>query len=320
MPYRIALLLYPGCMPAGLFAFADLAHAANRLAGSSAFETVFVAAAAGGVTCAHGQCIEPAALLDAQPFDAAVVPGFWGDSPEHVQHGLAENAGTVAALARLPRRTTLMSYCTGVALLAAAGRLRGRAATATWWLADALRKAHPQTDWQTERAVVADAVAATASGAGGYLALAQALIEQRLGEKTYRDLARLMVLPRPERTHPAFRTVGPMERPDPLLRRLHALAEREAASALTVARMAAQLHTTERTLARKVAQAAGMPAAAYLRRVKLNQVGERLAATTVPAATISLELGFSSDASMRRMFKDLTGMTPAQYRQAYGRI
>ena len=28
-PLRLALLLYPGCMPAGLFATADLARAAN---------------------------------------------------------------------------------------------------------------------------------------------------------------------------------------------------------------------------------------------------------------------------------------------------
>jgi AraC-like DNA-binding protein len=31
-------------------------------------------------------------------------------------------------------------------------------------------------------------------------------------------------------------------------------------------------------------------------------------------------LGFSSAANLRRMFKALTGLTPAQYRQQYGRI
>ena len=34
---------------------------------------------------------------------------------------------------------------------------------------------------------------------------------------------------------------------------------------------------------------------------------------------ISADLGFSSDAGMRRMFKEPTGMTTAQYRQAFGR-
>ncbi|WP_306108906.1 helix-turn-helix domain-containing protein [Pseudomonas sp. ANT_J12] len=33
---------------------------------------------------------------------------------------------------------------------------------------------------------------------------------------------------------------------------------------------------------------------------------------------MSLELGFSSDSNMRRMFKELTGLTPAEYRQKFG--
>jgi AraC-like DNA-binding protein len=71
--------------------------------------------------------------------------------------------------------------------------------------------------------------------------------------------------------------------------------------------------------ARKVSAATGSPVASYLRRIKLNQASERLIHTTVPANTISAELGFSSDSSMRRMFKDLTALTPTEYRQAFGR-
>ena len=58
--------------------------------------------------------------------------------------------------------------------------------------------------------------------------------------------------------------------------------------------------------------------ASYVRRLKLHQVSERLIHTSAPASTISADLGFSSDSAMRRMFKDLTDMTPAQYRVAVG--
>lgn len=58
--------------------------------------------------------------------------------------------------------------------------------------------------------------------------------------------------------------------------------------------------------------------ASYLRRIKLNQASERLIHSSVPANTISAELGFSSDSSMRRMFKELTALTPAEYRQVFG--
>jgi AraC-like DNA-binding protein len=76
---------------------------------------------------------------------------------------------------------------------------------------------------------------------------------------------------------------------------------------------------SERTLARKVRAETGVAAGGYARRIKLGQVGERLTLTSAPVSTISAELGFSSDSNMRRMFKELTGFTPAQYRQRFAR-
>jgi transcriptional regulator GlxA family with amidase domain len=166
---------------------------------------------------------------------------------------------------------------------------------------------------------VYNARTATASGVNGHLPIAQAFIEKRLSKDAYSDLTKLLVLPRPERTHHAFRTMNLIEQPSAVLRALHARAEQLPAGEATVARLAEELNMTERTLARKVMAASGVAVGAWIRRIKLNQVSERLIHTSVPASTISAELGFSSDSGMRRMFKEVTGMTPVQYRAAFGR-
>lgn len=70
---------------------------------------------------------------------------------------------------------------------------------------------------------------------------------------------------------------------------------------------------------RKVSSETGFTVAAYDRRIKLNQASERLILTSSPLSTISAELGFSSDSNMRRMFKELTALTSAEYRQKFGR-
>lgn len=317
---RVGLLLYPGCMPVGLLAFTDLLHAANRRAGQRLFETRYVALAEGPVDCAHELRLPATATLARGEVDAVLVPGFWSESGEQVAAALDENAGLIAALGRLDKRVMVWSYCTGVCVAAAARRLDGHGATVTWWLADAVRARFPRVEWQVERTGVFNERNATASGVNGYLPIAQSLIEQRLSHEAYRDLTRLMVLPRPERTHQAFQAVSLLAQPNRLMARLHDAAERLPAGEATVARLARELDTTERTLARKVLAASGTPAAAWVRRIKLNQVSERLIHTSAPASTISAELGFSSDAGMRRMFKELTGMTTVQYRQAFGRV
>jgi transcriptional regulator GlxA family with amidase domain len=305
-------------MPAGLLAFADLLHAANRRSGKPVFEPVFVALKEGPVECAHGQALGATCALGEAAPDAVLVPGFWGESARQVEAVLEQNGALVRALAQLPKNAGIWSYCTGVGLAAATGRLNGQAATVTWWLADLARLRFPKVRWQTESTDVWHERNATASGVNGYLPIAQAVIEKRLSADAYRELAKLMVLPRPERRHHAFRTMNLIEQPNRLLRRLHGLAEQLPAAELTLKRLAQELNTTERTLARKVAAATGQPVASYVRCLKLNQVSERLIHTSLPASTISAELGFSSDSGMRRMFKELTSLTPAQYRQAFG--
>jgi transcriptional regulator GlxA family with amidase domain len=320
---RIGLLLYPGCMPAGLLAFADLLQAANRRAGRRLFETPYVAhdgdTADGPVACAHGLRLAAQASLQAGGFDALLVPGVWGESADAVDAALAGHTALVDAIARLERRTAVWSYCTGVWLAAAARRLERQPATITWWLADAARARFPRVDWQVERTCVVNPGSATASGVNGYLPIAQACIEERLSVEAYRDLTRLMVLPRPGRSHQAFSGVHLVKQPGRLLQRLHDAVERLPATEATLARLARELGTSERTLARKVAAATATPAASWVRRIKLNQVSERLIHTSAPASSISADLGFSSDAGMRRMFKEATGMTTAQYRLAFGR-
>lgn len=89
---RIGLLLFPGCMPAGLLAFADLLHAANRRTGRSLFETDLIAEQRGVVTCAHGLVLTANYRITELALDAILIPGFWAESAQHVDATLSDSA------------------------------------------------------------------------------------------------------------------------------------------------------------------------------------------------------------------------------------
>src|SRR5690606_28222634 len=152
------------------------------------FDTRFAGLAQGHVECAHGQRLQAGAALGEEDFDVVLVPGLWAETAQSVEQACITHAALVAMLGRLGRHTMLWSYCTGVGLLAASGRLDGQPATATWWLAESLRRRHRKVEWQFERTSVMNARTATASGVNGYLPLAQALIEQHTSASVYRDL------------------------------------------------------------------------------------------------------------------------------------
>ncbi len=316
---QIGLVLFPNCMPAGLLAFADMLHASNQRSGLALFETHFIGVQSGPVECAHSLVLQATHSIAECALDAILIPGFWAQSAHDVEATLAANADLLTALARLDKRCKLWSYCTGVCLAAASGRLNGQPATVTWWLADNLLKRYPKVGWQSEKSSIFNERNATASGVNGYLPIAQALIERQVSADIFRDLTKLMVLPRPAQSHDAFQAISLIEQPSSLLRRMHALVEKLPAEQITVQKLAHQLGMSERTLARKVRSETGVAAASYARRIKLGQVAERLTLTSAPVSTISAELGFSSDSNMRRMFKELTAFTPAQYRQRFAR-
>lgn len=314
---KIGLLLYPGCMPAGLFAFADLLTAANRRVGEQRFELCWVGLDNELVDCAQGMRLQPQSSLAQAECSAVLIPGLWADSEAMISAALAANQRLIRALSQLPRTTQLWSYCTGVCLLAQSGRLQGERATATWWLASSLQTRFPQVHWQFEQTQVSNRLNATASGVSGYLAIARTLLEQQLGAVVYREIATLMVLPRPEPATPVFRAVGLMQQTEPLLRRLHLVVERLPAQQLNVQRIADELAVSPRTLARKVKSLTGLAVADQVRLIKLNQAAERLLLTADSISRISAALGYGDESSFRRTFKHVTGLTPAAYRQQY---
>lgn len=313
----IALLLYPGCMPAGLFAAADLVTAAAMRSGASGWRVHWVSLKRGPVTCAHGMTLRADDTLDAQRWQALLMPGFWAGTPGQLAQGLAAQHPLQQAVRALGRSVPLWTWCTGVAIAAGAGRLDGEAATGTWWMAPALERAHPKVHWQWQDSMVSGLRLATASGVHGYLPILSQQLERRIRPEAWRDVQRLMVLPRPQPAPTVFDAVQTLHGAHPLLARLRQLVERLPATQTTLEVLAQSLACSPRTLSRKVADIAGMPVGRYVRLVKLHQAGEHLLHGGRSAAQVSETLGFADESGFRRSFKAVTGMTPLDYVNRY---
>lgn len=317
-PLRLGLLLYPGCMPAGLFATADMARAANLRAQRALIHTVWVGADLQPVPTWQGPALAPAARLADTELDAVLVPGLWLSSADGLHGPLEQLAGVVQALARLPARTQLWSYCAGVALAAASGRLRGHGATATWWLRPALEQQFAAVDWRFDEPLVHGPVATTAAGANGYLPLMLQVLGRLLPPAALGDLQALLMLPRPRTTHPAFAGHDLMALTDPDLRRAMLWVQRSPATQLRLPALAQALGLSPRTLARRVQAHTGLSAAHWMRRTKLRQVSDALCDTPLPLKRIAEDLGFASETGLHRAFCQATGLTPLAYRMAHG--
>ena len=315
---RLGLLLYPQCMPAGLFAVADLVAAASLRAGRALFDIRWLSLDGRPVACAHGQTLSPQASLVAAEVDAVLVPGLWTSAEADLLTFLQTQSELITVLQRLPAGTALWSYCTGVALLAASGRLSEQPATATWWLAPLLERLFPRVEWHFDEPLVLGEQVCTAAGASGHLPLLLQQLAWRMDEGALRELQELLMLPQPRQRHAAFRSVELLTLQDPWLRRLLLWAQRTPAMTLNLKSAAAQMNSSPRSLCRHVRLSTGVAAGEWLRLIKLRQAAERLARGTEPMKTLCAALGFSGEPALHRMFKRATGLTPAAYRRAFG--
>jgi transcriptional regulator GlxA family with amidase domain len=314
---KIGLLVFPGCMPAGLFAAADIFQAVNRRMGKPVFEPLWIGAGNERVNLSGG----PALVMDyslQEPCDAYLIPGFWAETATDIDRMLDRQTLFIDWLRQAPKETALWAYCMGVALVAAAGRIDHCEATATWWLEQSLRKRFAAVEWNFQQPVIENRQAITAAGANGYWAVLSKLLITRIPAEVIRDVEQALMVPRANTGHPVFRSVEMIGQTEPQLQRLIAYAQTVPASDLSLNAAAKYLFMSSRTLSRKIDQATQISAGEWLRLIKLHQVANALLSSTASVKTICAEMGFTDEASLMRTFKKMTGMTTSQYRQQYG--
>ncbi|SHE67038.1 transcriptional regulator, AraC family with amidase-like domain [Microbulbifer donghaiensis] len=311
---KIGLLLYSGCIPSGLFAFSDMLLAANTRTGTKQFEFCWLSEQGAPVSCANGVEL-PSVRLGGAKIDGLLIPGAWRDSSNiHTE----EDSALVQSIARLDRSIPVMSYCTGVYLAARAGRLDGQVATTTWWLLQSIRERFPKVRWQINSTFMDSRRNSTAAGVNGYLPMALSLIERHCGKHIATDIQQYMVLPRPLERNTPFRELPQLMQQNTFLRDVFYWVEQASYTEMTATALAEHLKTTPRTLSRKIATMTGHSCSRLLRLIKLNQVSDLLISTGKSIYAISDELGFADDTSLRRSFKQITGMTPGEYRRRFG--
>jgi putative intracellular protease/amidase len=88
------------------------------------------------------------------------------------------------------RGATIVGVCDGVLVLARAGLLDRKRATAHWYAINGLERRHPETDWLRNTRYVADGAVITTSGVSASVPVSIALVQAMGGREVAEDVAR----------------------------------------------------------------------------------------------------------------------------------
>lgn len=251
--------------------------------------------------------------------DTVVVPA-WRDIDEAPPEELLES------LRRCYRDgARVVSLCSGAFVLAAAGLLDGRRATTHWMYAAALAERFPAVRVDPAVLYVDEGRVLTSAGTAAGIDLCLYMVRKDHGAEVANVFARRMVVPPHREGGQAQFVRTPMleeSRGGPLSETL-SWAYETLNEPLTVARMARHARMSERTFARRFAEATGTTPLRWLLHQRILAAQRRLEVTEEPVDLVAQECGFgrgvTAGASLRQHFKRVVGVSPTDYRRVFGR-
>jgi transcriptional regulator GlxA family with amidase domain len=219
------------------------------------------------------------------------------------------------------RGAIVTSVCSGTLFLAESGLLDGLEATTHWALREKFRLHYPKVKLRPERVL---AVAGeghriiTAGGQAAWVDLALYLIARLCGSEEAVRTAKIYSLSPKHEGQLQFTAMAQrFQDADSIIQASQAWVADHYRDDHPVAGMIARSGLSARTFARRFRAATGYGPMDYVQALRIEEAKQLLERGKQSVDDIGAEIGYQDAASFRRLFRRLTGLTPAAYRRRF---
>lgn len=215
----------------------------------------------------------------------------------------------------------ICSVCTGSLFLAEAGLLDGLEATSHWSATRLFATHYPQVKLRPERILCPagpDHQIITGGGPGAWSELALYLIARFCHPAEAVRMAKIFLMGDRSEGQLPFAALGKAARhEDAAIARCQEWVAGHYDQANPVANMAALSGLPERTFKRRFRAATGYTPISYVQALRIEEAKHVLETTPESTDAVAHQVGYDDPSYFRRLFKRMTGVTPARYRQRY---
>jgi transcriptional regulator GlxA family with amidase domain len=279
------------------------------------YEVVIIGLTKRAFTTESGLVFQPATTLGTAPkLDSLIVPGGCGLRRPDVNRKVAD---WIISRAKTTRRVA--SVCTGIYGLAATGLLEGREVTTHWRFAADVARRFPGLKMKPNALFVKEGQFYTSAGVTAGIDLALAMIEEDFGSKVALTAAREMVVY-------LKRSGGQEQYSEPLqfqtqsgdrFSELASWMTNNPTAEMSVEILARRASLSPRQFFRRFKEHFGMPPAAFVETLRLNEARRRLAAGEPSIDSVAESVGFNGADSFRRAFTRRFRVTPSKFRHNF---
>lgn len=247
-----------------------------------------------------------------------LVPAFGGDW-EQVRD---KNSAVIQWLGQHYRAgTEIASLCLGSYFLAEAGLLDGKSCTSHWGAIEDMRQRFPDVDLQPDSVVTDQNGIYSGGGAFSSLNLVLYLVEKFCGHDIGVQVAKNFSIHRDHINQAHFSIFrGLNQHGDQVILDAQAYIEAHYAEDISVEGVAAHMNMSKRNFVRRFKEAVQTTPLEYIQRVKIEAAKKALEQGQRNIQELTHQVGYSDNKTFRTVFKRVTGITPQDYRNKYGRV
>jgi len=218
------------------------------------------------------------------------------------------------------RGAEVASICTGVFLLASTGVLNGRTCSTHWFAEDAFKKMFPEVRLQSGKIITDEKGIYTNGGAFSFLNLLIYLVEKYYDRQTAIYCAKVFQIDIDRNSQGAFAIFSTEKNhQDELVRKAQEIIERNPDHNFSFQQIADQLAISRRNFDRRFFTATGFTPAEYRQRVKVERAKKAFESSRKQIHEVMYDVGYNDSKAFREVFRNITGLTPMEYRNKYNR-
>lgn len=318
----ISLLVYEDAVLSSISGAIDLLIATNgylqQLGKSPAFRLELVSEKGATIRLnVPAQFICYKTIEEATDTNLIVVPAF-STSPDQV---LPKNTAIIDWLkTKHNQGVEIASLCMGSYFLAEAGILTGKSCTSHWMAIPDMQRRYADVQ------VLSDAVLTDREGiytSGGALLswnLILYLIEKFCGRDISIGVSRMFNIDL-DRVSQSYFVVfqGQRQHEDEAILKAQTFIETNYHLPISMEQIAEQTNMSKRNFIRRFKSATQNTPLEYLQRVKIESAKKALEKNTDDVTSLMVNAGYNDIKTFRKVFKQITGLTPVEYRKKYSR-
>ena len=328
---RVGLFAAPETSPAILFGLFDVLGSVGAVypdmttgvEGEALLDVRIVAADRAPFRCFGNVLVEPhQSIDDAMHYDVVIVCDMYTPITTAPHGRFAREAAWIRQMHAAG--ALVSSVCTGSLLLAEAGLLDGRLCAGHWAYADLFGSEYPAVAFDASAILVLASESEGVITAGGVTAwqdLALHVIARLVGPEHAVRTAKVHLLTGHQDGQLPYAAMVKREDPnDAAIVSAQAWIADNYASDNPVGAMAERSGLQPRTFGRRFRAATGRRPIEYVHEVRIDEARRILESSSLGVDEVGYSVGYQDPTFFRRLFKRMTGLTPAAYRRKFATI